>query len=282
MRLRTAFVSVALVLAVGAPLSSQELIPPERQTFAFARSLALPSPLAHRGAGSETGFTRAHAAPLELIPRHTSPERDFLRLPALDLNISRSAGCASFGLPQPLQPKKGSDSCERETLSPGGKFVLAMKKTFYPLPLLWSAAGAGISQARNSDPGFGQGAKGYGRRFGDRVGTRGIKEISGTFLIASAFRMDPQYHPSSRRGFGSRLGSVLSQVFVSRTDSGRRTFNFPSVMGAAIGVGVSNTWLAKGDRKASDSAIRFGLSFAFDAASNFFSEFFLCRDHPRN
>ena len=123
---------------------------------------------------------------------------------------------------------------------------------------------------------------GYGRRFGDRIGTRGIKEISGTFLIASAFKMDPQYHPSTRRGFGPRLGSILSQVFVSRTDSGRRTFNFPSVFGAAIGVGVSNVWRAERDRKASDSALRFGLTFAFDAASNFFSEFFLCRKHPRN
>ena len=173
-------------------------------------------------------------------------------------------------------------SCERQPLSPGGKFIVAMKHTFYPLPLLYAAAGAGISQARDSDPSFGQGGKGYARRFGDRIGTRGIKEFAGTFLLASALKMDPQYHPSPRSGFGRRLGHALSQVFVSYTDSGKRQFNFPTVVGSAIGVGVSNVWREERDRKASNSAIRFGMSFGLDAVSNIFHEFFLCRKHPRN
>ena len=172
-------------------------------------------------------------------------------------------------------------ACDPKPLSPGGKFIVAAKNTFYPIPLLYAAAGAGISQARDSDPGFGQGAKGFGRRFGDRMGTRGIKEFTGTFLLASALKMDPQYHPSPRSGFGRRLGYALAQVFVSFTDSGNRQFNFPIVVGAAIGVGISNVWRAERDRKASNSATRFVLSFGLDAASNLFHEFFICRKHPR-
>ena len=202
---------------------------------------------------------------------------------ALRASIGRPGGCGSSGDLSSAHPSMMSlGNCDPKVLSPGGKLVLAMKRTFYPLPLLYSAAGAGISQARDSDPGFGQGAKGYGRRFGDRIGTRGIKELTGTFMLASALKMDPQYHPSSSRGFAHRLGSVLSQVLVTRTDSGKRQFNFPSVVGAAIGVGVSNAWRTESDRKASYSAIRFVLSFAFDAASNFFTEFIACRKHPRS
>jgi len=282
MRLRIAYVFLALVLAIAAPLSAQERIPPARQTLSFAQSvdlLGLPTLSATESARVPL---RTDFGPIELIPRLSNSGQVSLQRAGLNPIWIGSGGCTSLSFPPSVKSRMSSGSCERKPLSPGGKFGLAMKKIFYPLPLLWSAAGAGISQARNSDPGFGQGAKGYGRRFGDRVGTRGIKEISGTFLIASAFKMDPQYHPSTRRGFGPRLGSVLSQVFVSRTDSGRRTFNFPSVFGAAIGVGVSNVWRADRDRKASDSALRFGLTFAFDAASNFFSEFFLCRKHPRN
>jgi hypothetical protein len=53
-------------------------------------------------------------------------------------------------------------------------------------------------------------------------------------------------------------------------------------VGSAIGVGVSNVWREERDRKASNSAIRFGMSFGLDAVSNIFHEFFLCRKHPRN
>lgn len=273
-----------LVLFCATPtfLCAQELTRLEQRAFSSADRIDLVDQRTSRWISAGIPLPSTIGDPIQLIPSQPNGAFGSPALSKPNSSTGRPPGCASFGPPPSLQSIMSQGSCERKPLSPGGKFVLAMKKTFYPLPLLWSAAGAGISQARNSDPGFGQGAKGYGRRLGDRIGTRGIKEITGTFLIASAFKMDPQYHPSTRRGFGYRLGNALAQVFVSRTDSGDRRFNFPSVLGAAIGVGVSNAWRVERDQKASDSAIRFGLSFAFEAASNFFTEFVLCRKHPRS
>ena len=277
------FATIFTILFCCAPLlaAPQHTAPPQDNPAVASPTFGTPAP---REPALQPSNLRLAGDSL-LLPRAVRSRSFTLEpIPAFPPSanvISRACG-PSNGFSSSPSSIMSTATCDPKQLSPGGKFVLATKRIFYPLPLLYSAAGAGISQARDSDPGFGQGARGFGRRFGDRIGTRGIKELTGTFLLASAFKMDPQYHPSSRKGFGNRLGSVLTQVFVSQTDSGRRQFNFPSVVGAAVGVGVSNAWRAERDRKASDSAIRFALSFALDAASNFFNEFIVCRKHPRS
>src|SRR6266404_8947011 len=63
--------------------------------------------------------------------------------------------------PPPYKP--GSKLC---TLTLQGKFILFLKDSIDPVNFLSSAFDAGIDQAQNSDPSYGQGAEGYGRRFG--------------------------------------------------------------------------------------------------------------------
>ncbi len=167
-------------------------------------------------------------------------------------------------------------------LTPLGKLERALKNTFYPTPLLISAVAAGISQARNNTPGFGQGWKGYERRFGDQVGTKGTQQLVGTFLLASVLRQDPQYYSSHDRGFGLRLAHAVSRVFVARTDLGGSQFNYSGLGGRIAGVAVSNVWRAPEDRSFGKSAERFGYGLALDAVLNVFREFFNCRNAPRN
>ena len=73
------------------------------------------------------------------------------------------------------------------------KFGLTFKNATDPgnLPLVGTVAG--VQQAANSFPGYGQGWKGYGRRYGADLGNL----VSGTFLggaiLPSIFRQDPRY-----------------------------------------------------------------------------------------
>jgi len=46
------------------------------------------------------------------------------------------------------------------------KFKVTLRSSFDPVEYFWYGALAGISQGENSEPGFGQGAEGYAKRYG--------------------------------------------------------------------------------------------------------------------
>ena len=171
-----------------------------------------------------------------------------------------------------------------EPLTPKNKFVLSLKNTFYPTPLVTAAAAAGISQGRDSslDNEYGQGFDGFKRRWASEVGNRATGEFFGTFVAASLLHQDPHYHPSPRRGFGHRLGHAVSRVFVAPSDSGATQFNTSNLIGNAAAAGMSNAWHHRGDRGGAETAQRFGYAFVFDAVHNLFSEFFLHRKAHRD
>jgi hypothetical protein len=72
------------------------------------------------------------------------------------------------------------------SLSPKQKFHLMYKSSVDPLVFLADAFVAGLSQARNTNPGFGQGAEGYFKRFGRLISTLQM-EISGATRSSPSF-----------------------------------------------------------------------------------------------
>jgi hypothetical protein len=161
---------------------------------------------------------------------------------------------------------------------------LALKRSFYPLPLAGAAAWAGWSMAIDSslDDGYGQGFDGFLRRWGARVAFSGSRHFVGTFALASVLGQDPRYHPSRRRGFGRRMGYALSRVLVTRSDAGARQFNLSNVGGIAAASALANTWYHHQDSGGKETAARFGVGLAVDAASKLFSEFVVHRKAPRD
>ena len=63
----------------------------------------------------------------------------------------------------PPHYKPGAVLC---SFAPKDKFILFVQDTIDPVTFLGVGFDAGIDQAQNSDPTFGQGAAGYGKRFG--------------------------------------------------------------------------------------------------------------------
>ncbi len=72
-------------------------------------------------------------------------------------------------------------------LSPGQKFKLFFRSSTDPWPFLLASVVAGIGQARNSNPEWGQGAQGYAKRFGASYSDAFIGNFFGNAVLPVVF-----------------------------------------------------------------------------------------------
>jgi hypothetical protein len=157
-------------------------------------------------------------------------------------------------------------------LTPEGKFRL-VEDYFSFATLLRSAFGAGIGQATNSAPRYRQGWEGYGKRVGADLADGLTSEVFVTGVFPSLLHQDPRYF---RRGHGtnsSRLFYAVTRVVVTRTDSGRHTFNMSQVLGSLASSGISNSYYPQRDRGWDDFMSRAGTNMASKTLSFALREF---------
>ena len=162
---------------------------------------------------------------------------------------------------------------DRRPLSSGRKLELAVDETIAPSRSLGSAFTAGIGQARNALPGYGQGWNGYGKRFGSSVASNASSHLFGTFLLPSVLHEDPRYFVKMHGGPGGRILYALERVIVTRTDDGRETFNWSGVLGGLMAEGLANSYLPDGERTTGKTFSRFGIRFGFGAMDDVIKEF---------
>ena len=124
-------------------------------------------------------------------------------------------------------------------LTTGEKFKVVTRGSFDYIQIPWYAFLAGIGQAQNSEPGYGQGAEGYGKRLGASFADGTIENFMTGAILPSLFRQDPRFFQSSQGGFWRRTGYAVSRTVVTRTDSGGQQFNFSEVFGSAASAAIS-------------------------------------------
>ena len=158
-------------------------------------------------------------------------------------------------------------------LSAKEKFELFLSKSTSPPQLLSSAASAGIGQARNSLPGYGQGWAGYGDRFGSSLATGASSHLFGTFLLPAALHEDPRFFVRFQGRWYDRVGHALRRVVVIRTDLGNEKFNLPGTLGPLMAEGLANVYLPQSERTTGKTFQRFGIRIGFGAANNLIKEY---------
>ena len=158
-------------------------------------------------------------------------------------------------------------------LSAHDKFIHFARDAISPLTFLGAAAAAGISQATDSDPAFGQGGRAYIRRFGAAVADSESRRFFADFVFPALLREDPRYFRKAQGGAGARMGYALSRVLVTRRDSGTASFNFSEVLGTLASAGLSNAYLRERERTGSKTMQRAGVAFGVDAGFNLLREF---------
>src|SRR5947209_692252 len=106
------------------------------------------------------------------------------------------------------------------TLPVRKKFNLFVRDTFEPFTFAISGFNAGVAQASNDDPTFGQGMEGFGRRYGAAFADHVSGDFFGTFLFPTVLHEDPRYYRKGHGSTGGRLMHAVGHTFITYRDSG--------------------------------------------------------------
>jgi hypothetical protein len=133
-------------------------------------------------------------------------------------------------------------------LTPGQKFRLFTRQAFDPFQWVAAGARAGLGQAENTLPGYGQGATGYGKRYGAALADVTDYAFMSHFLFPVLLKQDPRYFRLGHGRIKHRILYSLEQEFWGKTDKGTRQFNFSKVLGAFAYRAVSNAYYPPANR----------------------------------
>jgi len=154
------------------------------------------------------------------------------------------------------------------------KFVLFFKETTDPFTIFGSAAGATFSQALQTDPKYGEGARAYRQRLGAAYADVASQNFFADWLLATVFKEDPRYFRlGPKASVAKRVGYSMSRVAVCRTDAGKDRICFSSLLGTSMGIALSNAYYPRADQTGSEMLSRVGTSFSAAALTNLLPEF---------
>ena len=158
-------------------------------------------------------------------------------------------------------------------LTSGQKFHLFVKGTFDPFQYATAGFEAALGQATNQFPEYGQGAAGYGKRFGAALADQVSSSFFGGFVYPVLFKQDPRYFRLGEGSIKRRILYSLEQEFVCHRDRGGQTFNWSNVLGIFTGGVISNAYYPPSDRGVGLTINRSVNTLLYDAAGNLLNEF---------
>lgn len=122
------------------------------------------------------------------------------------------------------------------------KFHLFVKSAFDPVTIGVVGVQAAISQGEDEFPAYGQGAQGYGKRFGASLADEVSSGFWSNYFYPALLKEDPRYFRLGEGSFRRRFVYSIAQEVVCHTDRGGRQFNFSNVMGAFTSGALSNLY----------------------------------------
>jgi hypothetical protein len=188
-----------------------------------------------------------------------------------DQNDEGTKGSRVFGI---MPNQLTVEGAKKVTPIPAGeKFKLVAEGAFDPYEFFVVGVLAGIGQATNDSPSWGQGAKGYAIRYGTDFGD----QIIGNFMVGAVmptiFRQDPRYFQLGKGSFWHRFGYALSRTVVTRGDSGKTQFNVSEIAGNGIAGLISNTYHPASDRTLEQTGQTWATQIGVDAIGFELKEF---------
>jgi hypothetical protein len=159
-------------------------------------------------------------------------------------------------------------------LTSGQKFEVVARGSFDWVEFPWYGVLAGISQAQNSEPGYGQGAAGYGKRYGAAFADGTIENFWTSAILPSLLHQDPRFYQQDKGGFWHRTGYAVSRIFVTRSDSGQSQFNTSEILGSAIAATISTySYHPQAEKTLSNTASVWGTQVGYDTITIVVKEF---------
>jgi hypothetical protein len=128
-------------------------------------------------------------------------------------------------------------------------------------------------QATDDPSSWGQGMRGFGKRYAASLVDQTLGPLMSTGVFPSLFHEDPRYFQLGRGGFKHRFAYAMERLVVTRTDSGHAQFNYSEFVGNAAAAGLSNFYYPAQERNLSGNLNRYATQIAVDALGNFLKEF---------
>jgi Carboxypeptidase regulatory-like domain len=165
-------------------------------------------------------------------------------------------------------------------LTPKQKFELAWKTTIDPVTFVIVGATAGLQQAENNFSGYGQGAQGYGKRYGANYADTVTSTFLGSALFPSLMKQDPRYFYRGTGSVRSRILYAIAMSVICRGDSGHWQFAYSEILGTLAAGGISNAYYPPKDRGAGLVFENEIIGIGGAAASNIIQEFIIPKLTP--
>jgi hypothetical protein len=243
----------------------------------MALVLFLAAPLAH-SQSADTALTLSDApfANLELAASQNDPA------PAVDGGAASQTSPAQPATPQPATPqpaepqsaeedkrKKAQEQLEQQEhqrvlgvmatfnttrnkdalpLTSREKYQLFFKSATDPWPFGLAAFVSGIDQAENSFPQYGQGLKGYAKRYGASYTDYFTGNFFGNAVLPSLLHEDPRYFQKGTGTVTRRILWAAASTVWCKRDDGTWGPNYANVVGNLMGSAVSNLYYPADDR----------------------------------
>lgn len=154
------------------------------------------------------------------------------------------------------------------------KFELTAKSWLDPSAFVVEGVIAGVGQAQNNHKGFGQGAKGYAKRYGAGFADYGTSLFLENVVLTTAFRQDPRYFYKGSGSAGSRFRYALSRTFICRGDNKKDQVCYSTLISNLASGFITNYYYPAADRDPARTILKNGaIGIGADALANLFQEF---------
>jgi hypothetical protein len=162
------------------------------------------------------------------------------------------------------------------------KFEIAWKTVVDPFTFVVVGGAAGVEQAQNHFSGYGQGAQGYGKRFGAGYADTVAGTFIGGALLPSILKQDPRYFYKGVGSVASRFLYSIANSVICKGDNGRWQANYSNILGSLAAGGLSNLYYPAQDRNGAgltfeNAAIGIGTT----GVSNLLQEFLIRKLTPK-
>src|ERR1700690_329614 len=160
------------------------------------------------------------------------------------------------------------------------KFELAWKTTINPVSFALIGAIAGVQQGTNAFSGYGQGAQGYGKRYGAAYADFVTGTFIGSAILPSILKQDPRYFYKGTGSTHSRVLYAIANAVICKGDNGRWQPNYSNILGSLAAGGISNAYYPNADRGASLTFENALIGIGATAAANILQEFIVRKLTP--
>jgi hypothetical protein len=169
-----------------------------------------------------------------------------------------------------------------EPLTARQKYQLAWRTSIDPVTWLMVGTLAGMEQANDTFAGYGQGAQGYGKRFGANYADGFTDTMIGGAVLPSLFKQDPRYFYKGKGSIASRAMYAIANSAICKGDNGRWQPNYSSIVGGLAAGGISNLYYPASSRSGVQVTFSNALiGTAEGALQNLAQEFLVRRLTPR-